>query len=180
MLSRSCGTCTACCVELTILKTSLRDEARTPFEKPAGTPCGYLCQAEQGSCGVYETRPGVCRSFACAWLEGLGSPFQHRPDQVGLLFIRRTRKQAAVPPWPVDVPQFQAFEHDAPGVDPMRREGWGMVHRISQFLPVVLLRGSEKLGYVCADETMCRKIEQVDPSLTRLTSSPWEAAGGER
>jgi Fe-S-cluster containining protein len=67
---RKCGLCSSCC-------TLLRVDA---LEKPAGTPCPNLRRG--GKCGIYETRPGICRGYMCAWLVGM-APREDRPDRVG-------------------------------------------------------------------------------------------------
>jgi len=53
---RECGKCSMCCKVLRI------DE----IAKPAGKWCDH-CKIGQG-CTIYESRPHVCRTFACAWL----------------------------------------------------------------------------------------------------------------
>lgn len=45
--------------------------------KPANVPCKHLTET---GCGIYESRPQVCRSFECHWLNGKGAS---RPDVVG-------------------------------------------------------------------------------------------------
>jgi hypothetical protein len=67
---RKCGLCSACCTLLRV------DE----LEKPAGVPCPKLRRG--GKCGIYETRPGICRGYMCAWLTGF-APREDRPDRVG-------------------------------------------------------------------------------------------------
>jgi hypothetical protein len=72
---RECGTCTACCVELTIDQPELR--------KLAGHVCPH-CILGQG-CTIYPTRPLVCRTWFCAWrqLDWIGDAL--RPDQSDVL-----------------------------------------------------------------------------------------------
>lgn len=47
--------------------------------KPMGRPCAHL--ARGGGCGIYETRPHSCRTFACVWLMDPEMPHRFRPDQ---------------------------------------------------------------------------------------------------
>ncbi|MBS0297922.1 MAG: YkgJ family cysteine cluster protein [Proteobacteria bacterium] len=54
---RECGACTMCCSLLQI------DE----LQKPEGVACVHV--REGGGCGIYETRPGVCRAFYCLWMQ---------------------------------------------------------------------------------------------------------------
>jgi hypothetical protein len=67
---RECGTCTTCCVELTIDQPELR--------KLAGHVCPH-CVLGQG-CTIYPTRPLVCRTWFCGWrqLDWIGESL--RPD----------------------------------------------------------------------------------------------------
>lgn len=68
-----CGTCDACCTALGIADDQLK--------KIEGAPCEHLCAS---GCGIYETRPSVCRSFECQWLQ-IGGSEKYRPDNSGLL-----------------------------------------------------------------------------------------------
>lgn len=54
---RECGSCSACCVTLRIEEPTLK--------KLADVPCPKLLP--EGGCGIYENRPGVCRSWFCGW-----------------------------------------------------------------------------------------------------------------
>ena len=47
--------------------------------KPGGVVCAHV-RAGKG-CGIYETRPVACRSFACVWLMDEEMPHRFRPDQ---------------------------------------------------------------------------------------------------
>jgi hypothetical protein len=72
---RPCGDCIACCQVLNIDEPEL--------VKPQGT----LCPNCTGSgCGIYETRPQVCRSWNCAWKRIVSMPAETRPDAMGVLF----------------------------------------------------------------------------------------------
>lgn len=48
--------------------------------KLAGEPCPKL--SEHGGCTIHATRPEVCRSYRCRWLEGGLGPGD-RPDAIG-------------------------------------------------------------------------------------------------
>lgn len=69
---RRCGSCSLCCTLLRV------DE----LAKPAGIPCEKL--REGGGCGIHPSRPGICRSYRCAWLEGRFDE-SDRPDLLGAL-----------------------------------------------------------------------------------------------
>ncbi|MBX9730371.1 MAG: YkgJ family cysteine cluster protein [Sphingomonas sp.] len=74
LADRACGDCTACCTVLTV---------NTPeFSKPAGTPCANLCA---DGCGIHDARPGICRTWFCAWRRVAAMPDAARPDRSGLL-----------------------------------------------------------------------------------------------
>jgi hypothetical protein len=55
--SRSCGSCTLCCKLFPVPELS----------KPSGRWCQHIAQGK--GCGIHETRPPVCRSFWCQWIE---------------------------------------------------------------------------------------------------------------
>lgn len=71
-----CDGCTACCTLLPI-------EA---INKPVNTPCQY-CDA---GCSIYPDRPQTCAEFECAYLQGRNVPLSLRPDNCGIIFIKRT------------------------------------------------------------------------------------------
>jgi hypothetical protein len=54
---RACGACSECCRLLHVVE----------LEKPAGVWCDK-CRPGAGGCSIYETRPSICRTYACAWL----------------------------------------------------------------------------------------------------------------
>jgi hypothetical protein len=83
---RECGTCTACCKELAILDDGMR--------KLPGMLCQH-CSVGKG-CGIYESRPTVCRTYHCLWRSLPQMSDAWRPDQSGILMI------------PVDVPPLFA------------------------------------------------------------------------
>ena len=67
---RECGTCSLCCTVLRV------DE----LAKPAGRDCVH--QRGPKGCGVHATRPAICRSYRCLWLQG-GLEDDERPDATG-------------------------------------------------------------------------------------------------
>jgi hypothetical protein len=54
---RSCGACSLCCKLLPV----------AALGKPHDRWCDR-CRPGDGGCSIYETRPQICRDFACAWL----------------------------------------------------------------------------------------------------------------
>ena len=72
---RTCGSCTVCCVALTI-----RDPA---LQKPQGIACHHLSKG--GGCSIYETRPQTCRTFHCGWRHLKWVRETLRPDLSGVL-----------------------------------------------------------------------------------------------
>ena len=72
----SCGECVVCCEWLNI--------ETEEFSKKAG----ILCQHCTGhGCGIYETRPSICRNFLCGWrvIPALGPDW--RPDKSGVIIL---------------------------------------------------------------------------------------------
>ena len=68
--ARSCGTCSLCCTVLRV------DE----IGKRAGEDCMH--QRGEKGCGIYETRPPICRGYQCLWRQG-GLEDDERPDATG-------------------------------------------------------------------------------------------------
>jgi Fe-S-cluster containining protein len=48
--------------------------------KLGGEPCPHILP--EGGCGIYETRPRICRGYRCLWLQG-GHEESDRPDALG-------------------------------------------------------------------------------------------------
>ncbi|WP_406853709.1 hypothetical protein ABEG18_14200 [Alsobacter sp. KACC 23698] len=71
---KSCGSCTLCCKVLRVAE----------LDKPAGAWCGH-CRKGVG-CGVYETRPGECRTFGCLWLADPQFPAELKPERSKVVF----------------------------------------------------------------------------------------------
>lgn len=71
---RDCGGCTVCCVWPAINKPEI--------QKQSGAACRH-CTAQ--GCGIYESRPPICRSYYCAWrtVDIFGDDW--RPDRSGVL-----------------------------------------------------------------------------------------------
>lgn len=77
-LARECGACSLCCTLLRV------DE----LNKLGGADCVH--QRPEGGCRIHATRPGICRSYRCAWLQGRFDPGD-RPDRLGAVldFVNR-------------------------------------------------------------------------------------------
>jgi hypothetical protein len=69
---RECGSCNLCCDVLEV----------TDVAKPVNELCKHW---EQGKgCTIYDSRPQMCRSFSCAWLQGhLGDEWF--PERAGMV-----------------------------------------------------------------------------------------------
>jgi hypothetical protein len=66
---RACGTCSLCCKVLSI----------SELAKPAGQWCTH-CRKGKG-CGIYATRPFVCRGAYCEWMISKGLGPEWKPEQ---------------------------------------------------------------------------------------------------
>jgi hypothetical protein len=72
----SCGECVMCCEWLDIETEGLSKKA------------GALCEhCTGGGCGIYQTRPVLCRTFFCGWrlIPQLGPDW--RPDRSGVMIL---------------------------------------------------------------------------------------------
>jgi len=86
---RPCGDCVACCIAPLIDTPELH--------KPEGQVCP---NCTGGGCAIYDARPGVCRTFNCAWKRIPTMPIETRPDRLGVMFtLERT------------LPPGNVFEH---------------------------------------------------------------------
>jgi hypothetical protein len=72
---RRCGECTACCKELTIDDPALK--------KPGNVLCTH-CVPKRG-CGIYESRPQMCRDWYCGWRYLNWLDESCRPDRSNVL-----------------------------------------------------------------------------------------------
>jgi hypothetical protein len=72
---KACDSCAFCCKVLEIEE----------FDKKAGAWCEH-CTKTRG-CGVYASRPEVCRDYYCRWKEDRALGAQMRPDRVGALLM---------------------------------------------------------------------------------------------
>lgn len=87
---RKCGNCSACCTTLAINETARvvdadgTTTAKVLFEKAPNTRCEHVRQGNT-CCGVYEKRPGPCKTFVCGWLQGMGAN-RDRPDKINVIF----------------------------------------------------------------------------------------------
>ncbi len=76
---RDCGGCTVCCSVLLIDKPEI--------QKLPGAACRHC---GTGGCGIYETRPPVCRSYYCAWRTVDIFSEEWRPDRSGVFTMVET------------------------------------------------------------------------------------------
>jgi len=79
---KNCGPCQVCCVALKIKTPQLRKDAQVP--------CPHL--VEKG-CGIYESRPTVCRSFLCGWRLMPELDASWRPDKSGVMLLPLSQAQ---------------------------------------------------------------------------------------
>jgi len=73
---RECGECTICCRALQIDEPEL--------QKHAAVVCPNCVS---GGCGIYQTRPKVCREFYCGWRAMEWLDDEWRPDKSGVLIV---------------------------------------------------------------------------------------------
>lgn len=96
----SCGTCTMCCKLLGV------------EDKPAGKWCPHCTQGR--GCGIYETRPELCRVYKCGWLLSQDDPGRElppdlRPDRCKVMISPTARSDLVMVN--VDVSARDAWRH---------------------------------------------------------------------
>ncbi len=74
---RACGTCMMCCKVLAI--------SAEEMTKPPGVWCRHAVVGK--GCGIYETRPSVCRIFYCQWMVDQSFPLEWKPDRSKLVIV---------------------------------------------------------------------------------------------
>ena len=86
--SRECDECTHCCSG--VLRLEVDGEVIRP---------GHGCRHCQTSgCGIYASRPAVCRDFVCGWLrDDSALPPWLRPDRSGMILLPAYRRWCGVP-----------------------------------------------------------------------------------
>ena len=72
---KTCGPCSLCCQVLEIEE----------LQKSAGLLCKECVKG--GGCGIYASRPDVCRDYECLWKGDRGMTQQLRPDRVGTILM---------------------------------------------------------------------------------------------
>lgn len=86
--SRECDECTHCCSG--VLRLEVDGEVIRP-----GHGCHH-CQTS--GCGIYASRPAVCRDFVCGWLrDDSALPPWLRPDSSGMILLPAYRRWCGVP-----------------------------------------------------------------------------------
>jgi len=83
---KTCGRCQVCCVALKIKDPQLRKDAQVP--------CPHLVAK---GCGIYESRPPVCRSFLCGWRLMPELDASWRPDVSGVMLLPLPEAQVPKP-----------------------------------------------------------------------------------
>ncbi len=78
---RDCGGCTSCCKDLTIDSPELK--------KAPGILCVHCVDAK--GCGIYETRPAVCRVWHCGWRQMPQLDESWRPDRCEILITAASK-----------------------------------------------------------------------------------------
>src|SRR5215472_516597 len=79
---RSCGYCTVCCYA-TFIDTA-------EFQKAPGVVCEH-CTGR--GCGIYQSRPPICREFHCGWWYWNEVGEDWRPDRSGVLILSRENER---------------------------------------------------------------------------------------
>jgi len=158
--ARECGGCTLCCSVLRV------DE----LPKLGGVACAKL---EPGGCGIYATRPAVCRGYRCMWLQG-GLDEGDRPDRLGAVID--VLVEGGV--------QRLSIRQMAPGVYESSPRLQAIVSRYRERMPVKLSTASLSLDpdapfrlFLGAGEEQRVVGEQLelwrDGALVRRERAPW-------
>jgi Fe-S-cluster containining protein len=92
LTGRTCAPCNLCCIHLEIESRpgySTRLDTGEELAKGPGYPCPYLTRK---GCSIYDSRPLVCRQFACDWLIGEKTYRENEsPLQTAIIGVRGAR-----------------------------------------------------------------------------------------
>ena len=105
----SCEGCTACC---SVLKIDALD-------KPQYTPCIHC----EGGCTIYDTKPKTCSEFECAYLQGKNIPLSLRPDNCGIIFMKKTDRIFSG----LLIPGMEVSDIAKGQIDSFNRQGYSVV-----------------------------------------------------
>jgi hypothetical protein len=72
---RTCGTCSLCCKLIHVEE----------LKKPANQWCPHCLKS--GGCGIYDTRPNVCRDWNCEWVSTPEVPDEWQPLRSKMVMI---------------------------------------------------------------------------------------------
>jgi Fe-S-cluster containining protein len=103
----NCGGCTACCNVLLI----------QDIHKPVNTACP---NCTKDGCSIYSNKPQTCNEFECAYLHGKNVPESLRPDNCGVIFVKRsdTRFDGVV------IPNAEVTDMAKAQVESFKRQGY--------------------------------------------------------
>jgi len=146
-MTNHCGTCTACCKVFAIPER---------LNKPANKWCQH-CRTGFG-CGIYESRPGECRTFICGYLSIPALPEEWKPAASRLVIDTQTAEgtmfvyvdEARPDAWQRQ-PYYGALQGFARGALANRGR---VVVRVGARSIVILPDGAVDLGPLAADEVI--------------------------
>jgi len=106
----NCGEGRACCTLLPVAAIS----------KPINTQCSHVCGA---GCAIYHTRPKTCAEFECGYLQGGNIHESLRPDNCGIIFIKRTDRIFSG----VLMPQIKTTDAAKGQINAFNKQGFSVV-----------------------------------------------------
>ncbi len=136
--ARMCEDCNVCCTMMYV----------RPLDKAAGTRCEH--QTSEG-CGIYATRPNVCREWYCMWVrDRLGVlRDEHRPDKLGVFFSVTTIDEKT------QAQQINAHEV-YPGAS-NKAEPKRIIDYFRQFVPVKVI-GARNNGFIALTASAAAQV----------------------
>jgi Fe-S-cluster containining protein len=130
-ITRTCGTCVACCIW-----TEIKE-----INKPSMVPCQHLKEGavagkSSQNCTIYEGKPAACKEYFCSWIAGYGEE-EDQPNRCGVLIDPQvTAKYGLV-----------LFARDLwPGATEMSM-GRRAIKRISEEMNLVAIVTDDSIGF---------------------------------
>jgi hypothetical protein len=154
--ARICGSCTLCCKTLGV----------HALAKPAGSWCRH-CDRKGGGCTIHDRRPDECRTFSCAWLEGLLPEESDRPDRLKTVLFEESGESSNE--------RIIVFVEAHPGAaDANARVQFLMRHFLDQGLTVVVRNADYVERRRLGEPALRDRIAADDPMRVRPSSRPPE------
>lgn len=172
-VTKSCGDCGLCCKLMGV-------EA---LEKKPGDWCGHFLKGK-GGCGVYQDRPGACRSFTCMWLTSTRLDDAWKPNKAHfVMYTDQGGRRLTIVVDPADPGAWrrEPYYRRIKAMSVRSEEGFELVVGVGDRRYVIFPHEDVDLGIVDPDHKIVSGFAKVEGELTpyaMVLSDVPEAQGG--